>query len=173
MVFITLHEHNLLINPDKSIFAQPLVNYLGHKLSATGVLPLDSHIQAIHQFPTRTYVKQLQRFLGLLNFYRHFLPGVAGILSPLTNSLKGHPKKLQWTPIMQQAFDNAKQLLLQTTPLQFRDPSATMVAARDASDTQVGAVFHQLTNSGWKPLAFFSAKLISTQQKSLSLTKNS
>jgi transposase InsO family protein len=164
-VFTILQENNLLINPDKSIFAQSTVNYLGHKLSATGVLPLDSHIQAINQFPTPTSVKQLQRFLGLLNFYRHFLPGVAGILSPLTNSLKGHPKKLLWTPIMQQAFDNAKQLLLQATPLQFPDPSATIAVATDASDTQVGAVFHQLTTSGWKPLAFFSAKLTPTQQK--------
>jgi hypothetical protein len=164
-VFLILQNNNLLLNPEKSIFAQSTVNYLGHKISSSGVLPLDSHVHAIQTFPTPTSIKQLQRFLGLLNFYRHFLPHIAGVLAPLTDSLKGKPKQLPWTPLMQSAFDTAKQLLLQATPLHFPDPHATIAVASDASDTQVGAVFHQLTPQGWKPLAFFSAKLTPAQQK--------
>jgi hypothetical protein len=41
-------------------------------------------------------VKQLQQFLGMVNFYRRFLPGIARTLQPLTNALKGAPKTLEW-----------------------------------------------------------------------------
>jgi hypothetical protein len=46
----------------------------------------------------------MQRFLGMINFYRRFLPGVAGTLRPLTAALSGNPKTLPWTPDMETAF---------------------------------------------------------------------
>jgi hypothetical protein len=42
----------------------------GHRLSATGIGPLPSRVQAIAEFPRPATVKQLQAFLGLFNFYR-------------------------------------------------------------------------------------------------------
>ncbi len=44
-------------------------------------------------------VKQLQQFLGMVNFYRRFLPGIARTLQPLTDALKGAPKMLEWPPV--------------------------------------------------------------------------
>jgi cleavage and polyadenylation specificity factor subunit 1 len=164
-VFTILTHNNLLLNPEKSSFAQSTVTYLGHTVSAAGLLPLNSHITAIQDYPTPTTIKQLQRFLGLINFYRRFLPHAAAVLRPLTDSLKGNPKSLQWTPQLDSAFDAAKQLLLSVTPLQFPDPTAAIAVATDASDSQAGAVLQQSTPSGWKPLAFFSTKLTPAQQK--------
>jgi hypothetical protein len=164
-VLVILSDNHLLMNPDKSVFAQSSVTYLGHSISAAGISPMDSHVTAIQDFPTPTSVKQLQRFLGLLNFYRRFLPNVAGVLRPLTDALRGTPKTLTWTPAMHSAFTAAKQLLLTATPLQFPDPSAAIAVATDASESQAGAVLQQSTPSGWQPLAFFSAKLTPAQQK--------
>jgi Reverse transcriptase (RNA-dependent DNA polymerase) len=93
-VLSILQHNNLLINPAKSSFAQSTATYLGHSISAAGIAPLDSHVTAIKEFPTPTTPKQLQRFLGLLNFYRRFLPNAAAVLCPLTDSLKGTPKQL-------------------------------------------------------------------------------
>jgi hypothetical protein len=50
----------------------------------------------------------MQRFLGMINLYRRFLPGVAGTLRPLTAALSGNPKTLPWTPDMETAFAAAK-----------------------------------------------------------------
>jgi Reverse transcriptase (RNA-dependent DNA polymerase) len=111
-VLSILQQINLLINPAKSSFAQSTATYLGHTISAAGIAPLDSHVTAIKEFPTPTTPKQLQRFLGLLNFYRHFLPIAAAVLRPLTDSLKGTPKQLHWTPTLNAAFNAAKQLLI-------------------------------------------------------------
>ncbi len=43
-------------------------------------------------------VKQLQQFLGIVNFYRRFLTGIARTLQPLTDALQGAPKTLEWPP---------------------------------------------------------------------------
>jgi hypothetical protein len=59
----------------------------------------------------------MQRFLGMINFYRRFLPGVAGTLRPLTPALSGNPKALPWTPDMETAFPTAKAALVAAVPL--------------------------------------------------------
>lgn len=46
-------------------------------------------------------VCSLQQFLGMINFYRSFLPGVAKTLRPLTDALAGNPKTLPWTEELQ------------------------------------------------------------------------
>jgi hypothetical protein len=51
-------------------------------------------------------IKQLQRFLGMVNFYRRFLPKCAQILKPLTDLLKGGAKMLEWTVSAQNVFQN-------------------------------------------------------------------
>jgi hypothetical protein len=63
-----------------------------------GITPLPKHVAAVQDCPEPTDIKQLQRFLGLINFYRRFLPAVARILKPLTDLLKGSPKVLLWPP---------------------------------------------------------------------------
>ena len=75
-----LAANDLLVNLAKSSFAQPSVNFLGHHVTATGITPLSSHVQAISNYPAPISVKELQRFLGLINFYHRFLPHAAALL---------------------------------------------------------------------------------------------
>jgi hypothetical protein len=96
------------------------LEYLGHKISAAGVLPLPSHVAAIQDFPRPTIIKELQAFLGMVNFYRRFLPSIARTLRPLTDALRGGRKgadKLEWSAAMDAAFAGAKQSLLTATHL--------------------------------------------------------
>ncbi len=60
----TLHSYSA-----KCHFAQAQVEFLGHLVTATGIAPLTLHVQPILAFPVPTYVKSLQTFLGMLNFY--------------------------------------------------------------------------------------------------------
>jgi hypothetical protein len=87
--------------------------------------------------------KSLQRFLGMINFYRRFLPGIARILKPLTDatSTTGH---LSWTPEMTLSFQTAKSSLSSAIPLHFPNPSAPISLATDASNTHIRAVLHQI-----------------------------
>jgi hypothetical protein len=78
------------------------------------------HSAEIENCPPPQDIKQLQRFLGMLNFYRCFLPNYAQVLKPLTYLLKGGAKTLEWTA--QEAFQNAKRLLAAAVPLQHPAP---------------------------------------------------
>jgi hypothetical protein len=132
-------------------------------VSESGVVPLPRHVEAISGFPHPTDLQQLQRFLGLINFYRRFLPAIAGVLKPLTDLLRGAPKKFLWSSDADAAFTKAKATLVAAVPLSHPAPGAVLSLVEDASDTHVGGVLQQLQGCSWQPLAFFSKKLSPTQ----------
>jgi cleavage and polyadenylation specificity factor subunit 1 len=74
---------------DKSQFGATSLDFLGHRVSASGLQPLISHVQAIKEVPRPLDTTHLQKFLGMINFYRRFIPGTARILRALTEALKG------------------------------------------------------------------------------------
>jgi Reverse transcriptase (RNA-dependent DNA polymerase) len=99
-VFSRLRQAGLLLNREKCVFGQPVVEYLGHRVSAAGVAPLQSKVQAVEQFPRPQSIKQLMTFLGMLNFYRRFLPQAAKVLKPLTDCLKGATAATRGSPLL-------------------------------------------------------------------------
>jgi hypothetical protein len=161
-VMLKLREYGLVLNLEKCIFGQTEIDFLGHHVTAGGVQPLEDHVAAVRDFAPPKDRVQLQRFLGLVNFYRRFLPAAAGVLRPLTDALQGpggKHKKLDWTQEMDNAFCTVKQLLCDAAQLAHPDPAADVSLAVDASDTHVGAVLQQRAPQGWQPLAFYSKKL--------------
>jgi hypothetical protein len=92
----------------------------------------------------------LQRFLGMVNFYRCFLPSCAQVLHPLTNLLKGRPRTLQLTTAAQVSFQKVKRLLAVAVPLQHPSPTAELSLATDASDTHIGGVMQQKSGNHWR-----------------------
>jgi hypothetical protein len=63
------------------------LDYLGHRVSATGIRPFTGRVEALAKYPHPKTVAQLQTFLGMVNFYRRFIAGAARILRPLTEAL--------------------------------------------------------------------------------------
>ncbi len=155
-LFAILAANGLALNLEKCVFAVSKLDFLGHRISAAGVAPLQENVQVILDFPKPTDCKSLQRFLGMINFYRRFLPGAAGTLRLLTAALSGNPKTLPWTPDMETAFATAKKALAAAVPLSHPLPGAVLALA---SDTHVGAVLQQQVGQHWQPLGFFSKKL--------------
>jgi hypothetical protein len=137
------------------------LTFLGHNVDASGISPMKKHVKALTDFPPPSDLEQLQRFLGLINFYRRFLPGIAGKLQPLADLLRGNPKMLGWSESADAAFCAAKAALAAATALVHPIPVAVISLATDASDTHIGSVLQQLSARSWKPLAFFSRKLSS------------
>jgi hypothetical protein len=87
------------------------------------------------------------------------------MLKPLTDALKGAPKKIQWTEEMQQAFEDSKKAVANTSRLVHPEANAEISLATDASNSHVGAVLQQRSGGDWLPLAFFSKKLNPAQMK--------
>ena len=101
----------------------------------------------------------------MVNFYHSFLPATARTLQPLTESLKGNSKGLDWSATLQQSFDAIKATLATTTLLAHPLPHAELSLATDASDTHIGSILQQKEVKGWRPLGFFSKKLSAKECK--------
>ena len=83
LVFERLKYHGLILNKDKCIFVVHEIVFLDHKVNREGVAPLESKVTASQNFPRPSSMKQLSRFLGMLNCYRRFIPAAAANLQSL------------------------------------------------------------------------------------------
>ncbi len=165
-----LREFGLVINLEKCVFAVASFEFLGHVVSAQGARPNTSYVEAVEKRPPPSTIKELQVFLGMVNFYRRFLPGIASTLRPLTDALKGNrpaSERLPWTAEMEAGFAEAKAALGRATWLGDPDPVARLALHVDASASHIGAALHQQLkdHSTWQPLGFFSRKLEASQAK--------
>lgn len=61
-IFKRLSDYGVLINVSKCVFGQPEVTFLGCTVSADGIRPLDTKVQAIQDFPVPKTAKELRRF---------------------------------------------------------------------------------------------------------------
>ena len=131
-----LQEFGLVINLEKCSFHVSEIEFLGHHVSARGALPLSSNVEAVPKFPEPATVKDMQVFLGMVNFYRRFVPKAACTLLPLTDWLRGGlppNSALSWTQQMTSAFQEAKSALTSATWLQHPHPEARVALHVDAS----------------------------------------
>jgi len=107
-------------------FGALAVTFLGYTVSAEGTWPLDEKVAAINRFQQPVLVKDLRRFLGMLNFYRQFIPQAASIQAPFHAALAGLKVKgsqlVDWTPTTIQAFEDCKVSLSRVTLLAHPDP---------------------------------------------------
>lgn len=171
ILFERLEEYGVTIHPAKCVFGVDSLDFLGHHISADGIRPTEEKVQTIQNFPTPNSVKQLQRFVGMVNYYNRFIPNLAQIFAPfhdhlaLIQKLPKSKNKFFWTDECESAFKQTKELLVELTMLAHPRENAKYSVSTDASSTSVGAVLQQWHNGTWEPLSFFSKKLSPAQVK--------
>ena len=109
-VLSKLQANGLIVRPDKCVFGAQEVDFLGHRITANGILPLPSKVSAIKNYPIPSTIKELQSFLGLVNYYHRFIPMAADKMTDLHSTLSGKPKQLKWAPSSKQLFNSLKTL---------------------------------------------------------------
>lgn len=167
-LFQRLAEYGVNINRGKCKLAATTLEFLGHEVNQHGIRPLTQKVEAINNFPIPKTIRQLREFLGLVNFYRRFVPQCAAVLSPLTTLLKGSKPPstpLEWTSTAEQTFSRIKGELANATLLSHPQHDTKTNIMVDASEVAVGAVLQQLIEGIWKPIAFFSRTLTSAEQR--------
>ncbi|XP_068087027.1 uncharacterized protein [Anabrus simplex] len=137
-------------------------------ITQDGSRPLPEKVQAIKDYKLPETVRDLRTFLGLINFYRRYLPNAAETQAILHEYLKGAKKndsrKIDWTDEAKKQFEKCKEDLINATFLTFPVPDLPIALFTDASDQAVGAALQQYEDAGWKPIAFYSKKLSSAQK---------
>lgn len=164
-LFGRLQKYGVVINPNKCEFGMSELDFLGHHITSEGIGPLPAKVSAIRDAKTPTSLKSLRSFLGLVNFYRRFIPECAKILTPLTDLLgkrkrgKRSCKTLEWTPQCEESFREIKEALARVALLAYPEVNAPLSLMVDASNNAVGGVVQQLKGNAWQPIAFFSHRL--------------
>ena len=162
-VFAILEENGLVVNRKKCELGKSRLEFLGHLVDENGIRPSPEKVDAILATKEPTNIKQLQRFHGMVNYYRRFIRQAAHHLCALFNALQGKPKKLEWNETLQRSFEAIKLALASAAMLHHPDPSLPLALTTDASDVAMGGVVEQRGPKGWEPLAFFSKKFERTQ----------
>ena len=146
-VFTTLQNYGILLNISKCVFRVSEISFLGYKISSAGSQPLPERIADLQSCPPPKNIGQLRRFLGMLNFYRRFLPNAAALQAPLHDVLSGpkvknaHP--ITWTTALDKAFEECKASLSQATLLAHPDTTSALALVADDSTVAMDAVLQQ------------------------------
>ena len=140
------------------------VTVFGHQVDADGIHITDDKLQAIVQAPAPKNVQELRSFLGLINYYRKFIPNAATILHPL-NDLLHKEAKWKWSKECHKSFDLAKEKLTSSKVLTQYTPTLPIRLAGDASAYGLRAVIAHVFSDGSEcPVAFASHTLTSSEK---------
>ncbi|GBM44262.1 Retrovirus-related Pol polyprotein from transposon 297 [Araneus ventricosus] len=91
-VFHRFEEYGVRLNASKCVIGKSSVKFLGHIVAPDGITPVPEKVSAITDFPEPSTVKELRRFLALMNFYRRFVPNAVRTQAVLNAYLKGVKK---------------------------------------------------------------------------------
>ena len=181
-VFKLLAANQMALSVEKCEFGKPTVDYLGYKVTTTGITPLPAKLQALRDFRQPLSQKDVLHFCGALNYFRSSLRGIkrdgkiksaAAVLQPLyaigTDKLPSKAEFEQiWqrSPALKVAFEEAKEMLMNAVELHHPNTNYPLALFTDASDYSIGGSLQMLAPDGhYKPLGFYSAHLSETQKK--------
>ena len=162
-VFQRLKQFGLQLKPSKCEIGKDQLDLLGYIISAQGIQPQPEKIEAISQMEPPTTVKGVQSFMGMVNYYRQFIPNMAEISAPLTNLTKKYVR-FEWTLECQEAFEQLKQALTQAPVLAHPDLSKPYILYTDASATAVGGILVQEQEGTERVIAYVSHKFTGAAQ---------
>ena len=134
--------------------------FLGHKITSDDILPDDSKIKAITEITHPGTLKELQKFLGLVNYVGKFPPNTEALRQLLkkdaTFLLDENHKKV---------INELKKMITQAPVLKIFDPKLSTKISCDASSTGLDAILEQQIGANWFPIAYSSRSLTSTEKK--------
>lgn len=161
-----LQAAGLTLQRDKCEFFKDEISYLGYIINKDGLKKCPNKVKAIVEAPTPNNVTQLQSFLGLVNYYRNFVPSASTILNPLYELLKKNVK-WDWSTEHAKAFERIKAVLSSDKVLAHFNPSAKVILTVDASPSGLGAILSQVdpADGQERPLSFASRTLNSAEKR--------
>jgi len=172
-VFNRLRQHNLKLKLKKCSFMEKTTKYLGFIVDALGIRPDPSKVQVIQSLPTPTTVTQVRGIIGMLSYYRRFIPKFSEIAIPLIELTKKYAH-FRWDNVHQVAFDTLKSKLAALPLLGHPDINKPYILYTDASNYAVGALLTQPIDqseqndgpfTAEKPICYLSHKLSPTQRR--------
>ncbi|XP_078238458.1 uncharacterized protein LOC144584971 [Pogona vitticeps] len=146
---------------NKLQLGSPERKYLGHTVGGGVIKLLEAKIEAVRDWPRPNTKKKVKSFLGLVGYYRKFIPRFSEIAAPLTDlTRKKTDDRIPWTSDCEEAFQRLKQALINYPVLRAPDFDREFIIYADASNSGVGTVLCQEGENGDQhPVSYLSRKL--------------
>lgn len=161
-----LRYANLSARPTKCILGQREISFLGHMIGRGCLRPEEDKVTKIREAPRPTTKKELRSFLGLVGYYRKFVPHYSQVALPLTEKTKAkQPDKLKWDAAAETAYVQLKEVLCSSPVLHLPDSSKKFVLRTDASCVGLGAALLQDHDGELMPVAYGSKKLTDAESR--------
>ncbi len=159
-------KYNVKLNRSKCKIGLSEIQYLGQILTKDGMKPDYAKVQAIQEMPAPTCKKDLQRFLGSIQYIGKYIPTLSEITSPLRLLLKDDIE-WHWNESQESAFKKLKDLATNAPTLKYSDVNKDTIVIVDASQNSLGA---ELRQDG-ETIAFGYRALTETQKNYAQIEK--
>ena len=139
------------------------IEYLGLIISKGQIKMDPGKVKGVINWPIPKSHKELQGFLGFLNFYRHFIENFSKI-ARLLNTLTSEKLPFEWIARCQTAFEQLKEKITMAPALHMPNDEDPFHIETDGSDIRIGAILSQQQGNHWHPIAFISRLLNDTER---------
>jgi len=159
-----LEENDLYVKPEKYKWKVREVGFLGVVIGLEGIKMEEEKMKGVMEWPTPKCVKDVQKFLGLVNYYHQFIKGFA-LIARLLHDMVKKDKKWDWTERQEKVFRELKKRFTKEPVLAVLDLNKKLRVEVDASDYAIGEMLSMEGEDGkWRPVAFLSKSLNETER---------
>ncbi len=160
-VFERLRLYHLTARPSKCLIGFQNLEYVGHLVGENVIQPKPQKVAEILDVPQPKTKKQVRSYLGMVGYYRQFIPRFASIALPLTDlTRKGQPNVVEWNEPQELAFQTLKRAITNHPILKIPDLKEPFILQTDASEQGLGAAILQEVDGVRHPIAYASKKLL-------------
>ena len=159
-----IQDRGITLNKEKCKFHMSELEFMGHLLSAQGIGPTQSKVEAVTEARQPESATEVRSFLGLVNFCARFIPDLATVSEPL-RKLTRKDVHFSWGEEQDVAFNELKKRLAKTTTLGYFDSTAKTRVITDASPVGLGAVLVQVQNGVERVICYASRSLTEVEKR--------
>jgi len=163
--FERVRKANLSLKPSKCKIGFDKVEFLGHTFQRDMIRPQTETVGRILDTDRPKTKKACRSLLGMINFYRRYIPNCADIIAPITELTKGRaPNVVKWGDKEEHAFKEIKRVLSNEPILKLPDLNREFILQTDASNLSLGGCLLQEHDGVKHPVLYASRKLIPREQ---------
>ena len=138
--------------------------FLGKFATRDGLAVDPKKIEAVISWPVPTNKRDVESFLGFVNYHRHHIKNYANLAAPLYH-ITGKIVEFEWGESQQAAFETLREALVRAPILAYPNATDDFILDTDASGTAIGAELIQVQGSEERVISYGSFVLTPSQRK--------
>ncbi len=159
-----LNKRALYVKKSKSKFKAKEIEFLDYIIQSEQIKKNSKKTNAFRNWPPLRWVKEVQAFLRLTNYYQKFVSNYVKIAEPLTQ-LTHKNKRWHWNKEQKNAFHALKRSLSRTARLRILNSTCEKILKTDTSDFAVGACLYQIKDEQQRLIVYWSRKLSKSEKR--------